>query len=240
MTAVSGREQARSTLLGCTRTWEDYRPLLDERFLRRGAYVIPAGSHDWSRSGTVYSPPVEPVPDDPDAWHPEDVLLVVLKASDGSLLGVMSVDEPASLRRPNDDDLDVLVTVAEHVALAIEDAQTNEVAARNRAGIEHLLKVSLRLAETQERRRDPPVGRRRDPPRAWLRACLDRAHPSERGGLPPALVRRLGVGGTACRADSRLSRSRSCSTRNTRSRAATSFPTRSRPHACPRPATRRR
>jgi hypothetical protein len=115
VTAVSGREQARSTLLGCTRTWEEYRPLLDDRFLRRGAYVIPAGSHDWSRSGTVYSPPVEPVPDDPDAWHPEDVLLVVLKASDGSLLGVMSVDEPASLRRPNDDDLDVLVTVAERL-----------------------------------------------------------------------------------------------------------------------------
>ena len=149
VTAVSGREQARSTLLGCTRTREDYQALLDDRFLRRGAYVIAAGSHDWSRSGTVYSPPVEPVADDPDAWHPEDVLLVVLKASDGSLLGVMSVDEPASLRRPNDDDLDVLVTVAEHVALAIEDAQTNEIAVRNRAGIEHLLKVSLRLAETQ-------------------------------------------------------------------------------------------
>jgi diguanylate cyclase (GGDEF)-like protein len=149
VTAVSGCEQARKTLLGCTRTREDYRPLLDERFLRRGAYVIPAGAHDWSRSGTVYSPPVEAVSDDPDAWHPEDVLLVVLKGSDGSLLGVMSVDEPASGRRPDDEDLDVLVTVAEHVALAIEDAQTNEIATRNRAGLQHLLKVSLQLAETQ-------------------------------------------------------------------------------------------
>src|SRR5204862_3195814 len=130
------------TLLGCTRTHDDYRPLLDERFLRRGAYVILAGAHDWSSSGTIYSPPVDPVPDDPKAWHPEDVLLVPLKTSDGSLLGVMSVDEPASRRRPNNDDLDVLVTVAEHIALAIEDAQTIAVAERNRAGIEHLLKVS--------------------------------------------------------------------------------------------------
>ena len=34
VTAVSGREQARETLVGCMRTREDYRPLLDERFLR--------------------------------------------------------------------------------------------------------------------------------------------------------------------------------------------------------------
>ena len=149
VTAVSGREQARTTLIGCTRTREDYRPLLDERFLRRGAYVIPAGAHDWSRSGTIYSPPGEPDPDDPGAWHPEDVLLVPLKTSDGSLLGVMSVDEPASLRRPDDDQLDVLVSVAEHVALTIEYAQSDETVARHGASLTHLLQVSLRLGETR-------------------------------------------------------------------------------------------
>jgi diguanylate cyclase (GGDEF)-like protein len=149
VTAVSGREQARTTLIGCTRTWEDYRPLLDERFLRRGAYVIPAGAHDWSLSGTTYTPPIDPVPDDPDAWHPDDVLLVALKTSDGSLLGVMSVDEPDSLRRPEDDELDVLVSVADHVALAIEDAQAVEIVARHGASLTHLLQVSLRLGETR-------------------------------------------------------------------------------------------
>jgi diguanylate cyclase (GGDEF)-like protein len=150
VTAVSGREQARKTLLGCTRTHEDYQPLLDERFLRRGAYVILAGAHDWSSSGTIYSPPIDPVPNDPDAWHPEDVLLVPLKTSDGSLLGVMSVDEPASLRRPDDEELDVLVSVADHVALAIEDAQSDELAARHGASLQHLLQVSLRISETRE------------------------------------------------------------------------------------------
>jgi diguanylate cyclase (GGDEF)-like protein len=149
VTAVSGREQARATLMGCTRTREDYRPLLDEQFMRRGAYVIPAGTHDWSSSGPTYSPPGEPDLDDPGAWHPEDVLLVLLKASDGSLLGVMSVDEPDSLRRPDDDELDVLVSVADHVALAIEDAQANETVARHGASLTHLLQVSLRLGETR-------------------------------------------------------------------------------------------
>ena len=150
VTAVSGREQARETLMGCTRTWDDYRPLLDERFLRRGAYVIPAGEHDWSNSGPSFTPPVEPTPDDPDAWHPDDVLLIPLQASDGSLLGVMSVDEPASLRRPDDEELDVLVAVGEHVALTIEDAEADETGSRHAAALQHLLQVSSRLRESTD------------------------------------------------------------------------------------------
>ncbi|MFL5937015.1 MAG: diguanylate cyclase domain-containing protein [Gaiellaceae bacterium] len=150
VTAVSGREQARETLCGLMRTHDDYRPLLDDRFLRRGAYVIPAGAHDWSVSGTTFTPPVEPKPDDPDAWHPEDVLLVPLNATNGSLLGVMSVDEPASLRRPDEDELDVLVAVGEHVALAIEDAQAGETASRHAASLQHLLNVSSRLRESTD------------------------------------------------------------------------------------------
>lgn len=149
VTAVSGCEEARETLSGCLRTHDEYRPLLDERFLRRGAYVIPEGAYDWSGSGITYTPPVDPVPDDPDAWHPEDVLLIPLKTSSGSLLGVLSVDEPASLRRPDDDELDVLVSVAEQVSLAIEDAQADETAARHGASLQHLLQVSSRLAETR-------------------------------------------------------------------------------------------
>lgn len=187
VTAVSGREQARETLIGCTRTREDYRPLLDERFLRRGAYVIPAGSHDWSASGTIYSPPVEPVPDDPGAWHPEDVLLVPLKASDGSLLGVMSLDEPDSLRRPDDDELDVLVAVAEHVALAIEDAQSDETVARHGDSLTHLLQVSLRLAETQSV--DAILQSVADGIRRALgfeRISIELAHPTHGGFVPRA------------------------------------------------------
>ena len=97
VTAVSGREQARETLCGLTRTHDDFRPLLDERFLRRGAYVIPVGAHDWSESGPTFTPPVEPTPDDPNAWHPEDVLLVPLNATNGSGVAI-TVTPPASAR----------------------------------------------------------------------------------------------------------------------------------------------
>jgi diguanylate cyclase (GGDEF)-like protein len=61
----------------------------------------------------------------------------------------MSVDEPDSLRRPDDGQLDILVSLADHVALAIEDAQANETAARHGASLAHLLQVSLRLGRTR-------------------------------------------------------------------------------------------
>jgi diguanylate cyclase (GGDEF)-like protein len=76
------------------------------------------------------------------------VLLRPLKGSDGVLLGMMSVDEPTSMLRPTDDDLDVLSAVSDHVALAIEEAQADAVAARHRASLQHLLQVSSRLTET--------------------------------------------------------------------------------------------
>src|SRR4029079_19594278 len=50
-------------------------------------------------------------------------------------------------RRPSDEELDVLVAVAEHAALAVEGAQAAADAARQQAALEQLLRVSSRLSE---------------------------------------------------------------------------------------------
>ena len=47
--------------------------------------------------------------------------MVPMRGTDGTLLGVVSVDEPVRLR-PTDDEIDVLVAFAEHVAAALEAA----------------------------------------------------------------------------------------------------------------------
>jgi diguanylate cyclase (GGDEF)-like protein len=73
---------------------------------------------------------------------------VPMRHSAGHLLGILSVDEPRSGRKPTDEDLDVLVAVAEHAALAVEGAQAAADAARHRAALEQLLRVSSRLSET--------------------------------------------------------------------------------------------
>ena len=148
VSTVYGSEAARDALLGQVRQVGDWTPLLDERFLLRGAYVVPSGEFDWDEySGSVYTPNLQ-VSDDPGAWHPDDALFVPMHGSDGELLGILSVDEPISGRKPSGDEIDVLVAVSEHAAIAVEAAQETARAKANRDALDRLLHVSARLNET--------------------------------------------------------------------------------------------
>ncbi|MEA2171751.1 MAG: hypothetical protein QOF76_5051 [Solirubrobacteraceae bacterium] len=148
---VHGSSAARETLLGVTTTSESWRPLVAQRYARRGAYFVAAGSYDWDEDPTVtYTPPIVAT-EDPDAWHPDDALFVVLRSSGGRAVGMLSVDEPVSGRRPSDQDLDGLVGIAAQAGLAIESAQQADAARRHRADLQHLLRISGRL--TRERSR---------------------------------------------------------------------------------------
>jgi two-component system cell cycle sensor histidine kinase/response regulator CckA len=146
--AVHGNSAAREALLGTSRGAGTWEPLFAARFLRRGAYHIRNGEYDWSADpSATFVPDLEAV-DDPDVWHPEDALFVPLTHSDGHLLGIVSVDEPRSRRRPSDEEIDVLVAVAAHAARAVEDAQSAAAEAQNRAALEHLHQISAHLNET--------------------------------------------------------------------------------------------
>jgi diguanylate cyclase (GGDEF)-like protein len=144
---VEGSDEARRVLLGQTSTSADWAPLLDARFDRRGAYLIEHDQYDWTQDRlTSYIPQADPDAD-PDGWHPEDALFVPLRSSSGDLLGILSVDEPADGRRPTDERLDLLVGVAQHAALALEHAQQAAIAERQRASVDHLLRLTASLAE---------------------------------------------------------------------------------------------
>jgi diguanylate cyclase (GGDEF)-like protein len=145
---VHGSDEGRETLLGQERTWMEWEPLFDLNFEREGCFFLPWDKFDWSWDKTVSFVPDIEVADDPDAWHPEDALFVPLRHSEGHILGIMSVDEPASGKRPSDDDLAVLAALADHAAQAIQDAQAASDAGRHRTALEHLLRVSARLTET--------------------------------------------------------------------------------------------
>jgi diguanylate cyclase (GGDEF)-like protein len=142
--AVYGNEEARAMLLGTTLPGEEWTVLLADRFERRGAYVIPRGSVDWDTLAPSYVPAGEHV-SDPDAWDPEDALFVAMRDQQGNLLGIISVDEPASGRRPSDDELDVLVALTDHAALALEAQQEAAASARHQRSLEELLAVSSRI-----------------------------------------------------------------------------------------------
>ncbi len=144
-TTVYGDEAARSALLGHVRRIDEWEPLLSERFHRRGAYVVPAGQFDWALIDDDFYVPDREAGVGEDAWHPLDALFVPLRHNDGHLLGILSVDEPVSRRRPTDDDLDVLVAVADHAAIAVQAAQEAVEAQRHKLSLEQLLRVSTGL-----------------------------------------------------------------------------------------------
>jgi diguanylate cyclase (GGDEF)-like protein len=117
--AVEGNDEAREALLGTVNPWSSWEPLLGTEHERRGAIWLPAGTHDWSGDLQVWTPYSSRALD-PEAWDGEDMLLLPLRDAAGRVLGVLSVDEPISGRRPSDDDLSILMTVADHAAIALE------------------------------------------------------------------------------------------------------------------------
>jgi diguanylate cyclase (GGDEF)-like protein len=144
VTTVYGNEEAKAVLLGNARPGEDWTVLLSERFERRGAYVVPSGTVDWDSLGPSYVPEGGRA-SHPDAWDPEDALFVPMRDQRGLLLGIISVDEPVSGLRPTDDDLDVLVSLVDHGALAVEAVREAAESARHQRALEELLDVSSRI-----------------------------------------------------------------------------------------------
>jgi diguanylate cyclase (GGDEF)-like protein len=145
VTTVHGSPEAQEALLGSTYDWDSWQQLLVDRFRHDGAYLIPHGSFDWSVDiGNRYVPQID-ARDDPDAWHPEDELFVPFEDSEGRILGIFSVGEPLSGQRPTGEEIEVLVALAGHAAIAIEAAQQVARTTRHRAGLEQLLEVSSTL-----------------------------------------------------------------------------------------------
>ena len=143
---VHGSEDARNALLGVTTDWGQWRPLLAKRFHRCGAYLVDHREIDWAREEIpIYIPELEKGTA-ANAWDPEDGLIVPLAHSDGHLLGILSVDEPHSGLRPNDEEIDLICAVAGEVARAVEHVQRQTELGRYRAALEHLHEVSARLS----------------------------------------------------------------------------------------------
>src|SRR5215216_6135123 len=148
--AAVGSEDSVRELVGKSSPRETWVPLLDERFARRGTYFVPADEFDWEALGVhSYVPSLAPS-DEPDAWKAEDALFVPLRDPKGLLIGVISVDEPDTRRRPADDEIDALVAIASHAALALRMAQDTANDVQHQRMLEGILEVSARVAEADD------------------------------------------------------------------------------------------
>ena len=182
---VLGDEAARAALLGTRSDWKDWEAMLDPRFERGGAVWLPAGSHDWSTGPPSWIPASDGARSD-DAWDPEDALLLPLRGDDGAILAILSLDDPLSGRRPDDDELDVLMAVADHAAVALAHANRQR-AALDESSHDRLAAVML-LAETLDLR-DAGTARHSHTVGHYARLT------AERLGLPPARVERIHAAG---------------------------------------------
>jgi diguanylate cyclase (GGDEF)-like protein len=141
---VLGDEDAREAILGHKTSWETWRPVLDDRFRQGGTYFVPEGSFEWGDDPARFVPEL-PAPSHEDAWRAGDELFVPLHGGSGEVLGILSLDEPLDGRRPGPDSLRLLEAVAAHTAMAMDMASQAREAARHRAAVEHLLRISVSL-----------------------------------------------------------------------------------------------
>jgi len=59
-------------------------------------------------------------------WHAEDVLFVPLRVKDGTVIGYLSVDDPADRRRPGKETVEALEILAMHAVVALQNSELVE------------------------------------------------------------------------------------------------------------------
>jgi diguanylate cyclase (GGDEF)-like protein len=138
--AAVGSDESVKALVGDSSPADTWYSLLAERFERRGAYFVPGDDFDWDALGAdTFVTDIEPS-DDADAWTAADALFVPLRDGTDRLIGVISVDEPETGRRPSDEDLDALLRIAQETANTVQHQRM----------LEGVLAVSARLAGADE------------------------------------------------------------------------------------------
>jgi diguanylate cyclase (GGDEF)-like protein len=194
---VHGDDVVREGLEGTVNDYAAFhRDLMTPKFERvPGAFFVPAG--EASIDGLLTHDPDEWGPA-PSGWRPGDALFVAMVAADGAPLGVLSVDEPASGRRPRNRELELLVAVAAHAATALERAQLNQEDERHQRALTALVGLGARLTDARD---EPEIAERvcatavtalgfpecTTYTRSDGRFCLAAEHGAEALGLPAEL-----------------------------------------------------
>ncbi|GAB2581673.1 GGDEF domain-containing protein [Microlunatus antarcticus] len=130
--SVAGDEDARAVLLGTTEgsaRW-DRMLAVSESW---GALCFIDHRNEAATADIFSWVPEMEIGLDPAAWHPEDALFAPLVASDGSRLGVLSVDLPPGGRRPTPATCRALEAFAISAALAVEHATLRQRAEASEA-----------------------------------------------------------------------------------------------------------
>jgi len=137
--AAHAEPPVQRALLGTSSTWTRWAPALAPRFARHGAHHTIGG--------------VLAGADHPGEWSDEDVLLVVLRRTDGDVLGLLRGADPPDGLRPSDEQIEALVLHAQLAALAAQRAGSTRRDADRRLALDGLAAVAGRGTPGRPRNR---------------------------------------------------------------------------------------
>ena len=172
--AVAGCADARAKLLGRRRPLRNLMADVEQAHHWGALWFLPHEKGDdedtSDGSGNCFVPDIE-VSDDPDAWHPEDVLYAPLRSRSGELLGVLSVDLPVDRKRPHQAQREVLEIFAAQAAIAV----SNELQAQRLRASQEMFRMAFESAGT-----------------GMAVVAMDAAQPGRYRQVNPALCKILG------------------------------------------------
>ncbi len=104
--------------------WSEFDPIQQERFRISQSYYVPMESREATANlETFYMPGAQPSePRQPGLWHPDDLLITLLRGSGDRVLGYISVDNPTDGRVPRPTTFEALELFANQAAIAVENA----------------------------------------------------------------------------------------------------------------------
>lgn len=136
--------------------WENIQRLMREDFRISQSFFLPYERAAYLTAGleTIPMPATErAVPSQPNAWHPEDMLIVPLFGSGTEPLGILSLDDPRDGQRPTRATIEVIEIFANQASLAVENVRLYQSAARRAQRLLALHRVIERVSLLTERER---------------------------------------------------------------------------------------
>ena len=133
---------------------EQARGLMQSRYAISNSFFLPAeGSEDLTSELPVYRSGYERVGPSPRAWDPEDLMIVPFYGANNVLLGLMSVDDPQSGRRPDQHTVEALEIFANQAAFSLGNyrliSRIQEEAESTRRERDRLAQLHLVASEIQ-------------------------------------------------------------------------------------------
>jgi diguanylate cyclase (GGDEF)-like protein len=110
-----------------------------------GVFWLPEESGLFDDLENVFVPEL-PASEDPDAWRARDGLFVFLSDTRGAPIGVLSLDEPWSGRRPTEHDLHLIRVICSHAEQALVSTRRAEATSEHQRILSLLLETSPRFS----------------------------------------------------------------------------------------------